>query len=97
MDDGAERSRRAMAARDIRPEQRRGEVIDILAAGLGRIAVAAGPSLDDPGAPGTAPASADRTVPESDAACLELSRCPGLSVPAGEPAERAPGPCRRAR
>lgn len=95
MDEGAQQSRRAMSARDIRPEQRRGEVIDILAAGLARIATAPPSAQELPRGPAAASGSAGGKVPDSAATCLELSRDPWLSVPGGEPPESAR--CRRAR
>jgi hypothetical protein len=79
------------------PRTRRRELVDLIATGLARIAVAGDRAGEDRGFPGNAPASAIQNPPESAATCLELPRCPGLSVPAGEPDERARGPCRRAR
>jgi hypothetical protein len=94
MDEEAHRPRRAMAARDIRPEQRRGEVVEILAAGLARIATAPTAAQELPAVRASALEGAGEKAPDSAATCLELPRDPWLSVPGGEPQESA---CRRAR
>lgn len=95
MDEGAQHSRRAMSARDTRPDERRGEVIDILAAGLARIATAPTAARELPRDPAAASDLAAGKAQDSAATCLELSRDPWLSVPGGEPPESAR--CRRAR
>lgn len=97
MDEGAQHPRRAMAARAIRPDERRSEVIDILASGLVRIAAGPRSAQELPDPPAAASESAGGKAPDSAATCLGLSRDPWLSASAGEPAERAPGRCRRAR
>lgn len=95
MDEGAQHSRRTMSARDIRPDERRGEVIDILAAGLARIATAPTAAQELPRGPAAASKSTGGKAPDSAATCLELPHDPGLSVPGGEPPESAR--CRRLR
>jgi len=94
MDEGAQHSRRDMSTHDIRPEHRRGEVIDILAAALARIAKAPTAAQEWPRDPAAASESAGGRARDSAATCLELPRDPWLSVPGGEPPESA---CRRAR
>lgn len=76
MDEGAQHSRRTMSARDIRPDERRGEVIDILAAGLARIATAPTAAQELPRGPAAASKSTGGKAPDSAATCLEPSAPP---------------------